>query len=434
MNCRKKLSRLRTERRATFARRRLELKADRSKLSRILSACDSEASWGSPGCHLSRGHSLPRGGNPVLPPPYATPSVTNHPRVIPQPPGAKLTVPRRLPHRNLGGRFPHPALHAARARAQRCILADSEPPPLAPSLSFHPRATSRRSSSKACYQPYGLAYHDGYLYVGESDSVKRYPYDSKAMTAGPGQEIISLKGIDRYHWTRNLLIDRAGKKLYVAVGSGSNDDTTEDPRRAAINRYNLDGTGHEFYARARATPWASTGIPRTDTLWAGVEERDTLGDDLPPDYLTHIQEGGFYGWPWAYTGPHIDPINKAKAPPALVAKTIVPDVLLGAHVAVLDFTFYTGSQFPAEYRGGAFVAEHGSWNRSQRDRLPGGLRPVPQRQALRPAQARGHRLDDSPGGMDVWGRPVAVLELPDGSLLISDDGGRKIWRLTYDGK
>jgi glucose/arabinose dehydrogenase len=367
---------------------------------------------------------------PVLPPPYATPSATNPPHVIPQPAGAKLTVPPGFKIELWAGGFRTPR-YMLLGPNQEVLLADSTRRPNGAVYVFPPGQDKPRKLIQGLHQPYGLAYHDGYLYVGESDSVKRFPYDSKAMSAGPGQEIISLKGIDRYHWTRNLLIDRAGKKLYVAVGSGSNDDVGEDPRRAAINRYNLDGTGHEFYARGTRNPVGIHWYPGTDVLWAGVEERDTLGDDLPPDYLTHIQEGGFYGWPFAYIGPHIDPINKDKAPADLVRKSIVPDVLLGPHVAVLDFAFYTGDQFPAEYRGGAFVAEHGSWNRSRRDgyqvafvRFRNGQPSGPPKQVV-----TGWML--SPENIDVWGRPVAVLQLPDGSLLISDDGGRKIWRLSY---
>jgi glucose/arabinose dehydrogenase len=369
--------------------------------------------------------------NPVLPPPYATPSVTNHPHVIPQPAGAKLTVPPGFHIEVWADGFRTPR-YMLLGPNQEIILADSARRPNGAVYVFEGHRPKKIIDG--LYQPYGLAYHDGFLYVGESDSVKRYPYDSRHLTAGPGQEVVSLKGIDRYHWTRNLLIDRAGKKLYVAVGSGSNDDTTEDPRRAAINRYNLDGTRQEFYAQGTRNPVGIHWYPGTDTLWAGVEERDTLGDDLPPDYLTHIQEGGFYGWPFAYTGPHEDPINKGKAPAGLVQKTIVPDVLLGAHVAVLDFTFYAGNQFPAEYRGGAFVAEHGSWNRSKRQGYQVVYVPFESGKPSGPPRpiVTGWML--SPENIDVWGRPVAVLELPDGSLLISDDGGRKIWRLSYDGK
>jgi glucose/arabinose dehydrogenase len=314
------------------------------------------------------------------------------------------------------------------------ILADAAPAPGGTVYVFpNGKPESRRKLIAGLYQPYGLAFHDGYLYVRESDSVKKYKYDAKNMTAGPGQEVISLKGIDKHHWTRSLLIDRAGKKIYVGVGSGSNDSPGEDPRRAAINQYNLDGTGHVIYAAGTRNPIGMRWYPGTDVLWAAVQERDTLGDDLVPDFFTHIQQGGFYGWPFAYAGPNEDPINKGQRPD-LVAKTVAPDLLLGAHVAVLDFVFYTGKQFPAEYQGGAFLAFHGSWNRSKR---------VGQSIAFAPFQngkptgeirevLTGWML--SPTEREVWGRPVALLQMPDGSLLISDDGGKKIWRLNYTGK
>jgi glucose/arabinose dehydrogenase len=229
------------------------------------------------------------------------------------------------------------------------------------------------------------------------------------------------------------LIDRAGKKLYVTVGSGSNSSPGEDPRRAAINRYNLDGSGHEIFAAGLRNVIGLRWYPGTDSLWAAVQERDDLGDDLVPDYLTHVQQGGFYGWPYAYIGPNEDPTNKGLAPD-LVKKTIVPDVLLGAHVAVLDALFYTGKQFPSEYQGGAFLAWHGSWNRSKRvgqsiafvpfkDGNPSG----PPREVV-----TGWML--GPDQHEVWGRPVGLLQLPDGSLLISEDGNKRIWHLSYKGK
>src|ERR1017187_5010790 len=154
-------------------------------------------------------------------------------------------------------------------------------------------------------QPYGLAMLNGYLYVAENDSVKRYKYDAKAMTAGSGEEVISLKGQGAHHWTRSLLFDRANKYLYVGVGSGSNSSPGEDPRRAAISRYSVDGWKHEIFAAGTRNPIGLRWYPGTDTLWAAVQERDTLGDDLVPDFFTHIQQGGFYGWPYAYIGPAV---------------------------------------------------------------------------------------------------------------------------------
>jgi len=147
-------------------------------------------------------------------------------------------------------------------------------------------------------RPYGLAFWKDYLYVGEPTSIKRYPYDAKAMTAGAGQEVVSLKGFGMGHNTRALLFDRKGEKLYVAIGSGSNVNAGEDPMRAAINRFNPDGTGHEIFASGTRNPTNLQWYPGSDTLWIGVEERDELGDDLVPEYFTHVQQGGFYGWPY----------------------------------------------------------------------------------------------------------------------------------------
>ncbi len=190
---------------------------------------------------------------------------------------------------------------------------------------------------------------------------------------------------------------------------------------------------HEIFAAGLRNPIGMRWYPGTDTLWAAVQERDDLGDDLVPDYFTHVQKGGFYGWPYAYIGPNEDPRNKGLRPD-LVAKTIVPDVLLGAHVAVLDFLFYTGKQFPAEYQGGAFLCFHGSWNRSMRVGQSIGFIPF---KNGKPSGALREVLTGwmlGPDKREVWGRPVGLLQLPDGSLLISDDGGDKIWHLSYTGK
>lgn len=370
---------------------------------------------------------------PKLPPPYATPSVNNGPHVIPAPPHAKLDVPPGFQIELWSDAGYVRPRYMILGPNNEVILADSAPKPRGTVYVFPGNQGDKpKKLIEGLYQPYGLAYHDGYLYVGESDSVKRYKYDPKTMTAGPGHEIISLAGIDKHHWTRSLLIDRAGKKIYVGVGSGSNDSTGEDPRRAAINQYNLDGSGHVIFASGTRNPTCLHWYPGTDTLWAAVQERDTLGDHLVPDYFTHIQQGGFYGWPYAYIGPHEDPINKG-ARPDLVAKTIAPDVLLGSHVAVLGFVFYTGRQFPAEYRGGAFLAFHGSWNRSRRAGQSVAFVPFKDGRPSGPVRQIVTGWMISPSSRDVWGRPVGLLQMPDGSLLISEDGNQTIWRLSYKG-
>ncbi|MGC9946364.1 MAG: PQQ-dependent sugar dehydrogenase [Bryobacteraceae bacterium] len=371
-----------------------------------------------------------------LPPPYATPSANNGPHVIPQPEGAQLHVPTGFSVGVYAENFEVPRYMLLGPSGELLLTDAADSPngtvyamPLNEADGY--KAGERKKLITGLNRPYGLAFWHEYLYVGEPESIKRYKYDAKAMTAGPGEEVISLKGFGHGHWTRSLLFDRAGQKLYVGVGSGSNVSPGEDPVRAAINRYNPDGSGHETYAAGTRNPIGLHWYPATDTLWAAVQERDALGDDLVPDYFTHIQQGGFYGWPYAYIGPNEDPRNKGQKPD-LVAKTIVPDLpLMPAHQAVLDFEFYTARQFPAEYREGAFLALHGSWNRAQRvgykiafvpfhDGKPAG----PERDFL-----TGWMI--APDSRDVWGRPVGLSILPDGSMLISDDGGKKIWRVTY---
>jgi len=372
-----------------------------------------------------------------LPPPYATPSVNNGPHIIPRPAGAQLHVPAGFAVDVYAEGFQVPRYMLLGPRGE-LLLSDAAHGPngivyvMRLDKADDYRAHDRKKLITGLDRPYGLALWHEYLYVGEPESIKRYKYDTQAMTAGPGEEVISLKGFGHGHWTRSLLFDRAGEKLYVGVGSASNVSTGEDPRRAAINRYNPDGSGHETYAAGTRNPIGLHWLPGTETLWAAVQERDALGDDLVPDYFTHIQQGGFYGWPYAYIGPNEDPRNKGKAPDDLVQKTIVPDVpLIPSHQAVLDFEFYTAQQFPAEYRGGAFLAMHGSWNRAKRVGYEIAFIPFLDGRPAGPERdfVTGWML--SPDSRDVWGRPVGLLVLPDGSLLVSDDGGNVLWRVTY---
>ena len=364
-----------------------------------------------------------------LPPPFATPSVNNGPRVVPKPEGAKLSVPQGFHAEVWAEGFQKPRFMLL-GPSNELLLSDSASNGQGAVYVIHNQ--QRKKIIEGLDRPYGLALWKEYLYVAEPQSVKRYKYDAKAMTAAAGQEVVSLQGFSGGHWTRTVLFDPESQKLYVTVGSGSNVSPGEDPRRAAINRYNPDGSGHEIYASGLRNVIGLRWYPGTHDLWAATQERDALGDDLVPDYFTKVKQGAFYGWPFAYIGPNEDPRNKGMQPD-LVKKTVVPDVLLGAHVAVLDMIFYTGKQFPQEYRGGAFLALHGSWNRAQRvgqsiafipfkDGKPAG----PLREVL-----TGWML--SPSQREVWGRPVGLLQLPDGSLLITDDGGNKVWHLSYKG-
>lgn len=368
-----------------------------------------------------------------LPAPYATPSSNNRPVVVSRPEGSKLQVPQGFQIEEYAGGFNTPRFMLL-GPSNEILMSDSA------AGSVYVLVDKNHSNKdpeckeilKGLDRPYGLALSNGYLYVGERTSVKRYKYDPKTMTAGSGQEIVSLAKFVPGHWTRSLLFDRNGTKLYVGVGSGSNVDTGEDPMRAAINRFNPDGSGHEIFASGTRNPIGLHWYPGTDTLWAAIQERDALGDDLVPDYFTHIQQGAFYGWPYAYSGPHEEPRHKGERPD-LVKKTVAGDILLQSHVAVLDFLFYTGKQFPKEYQGGAFLAFHGSWNRAKRVGYSVVFVPFANG---KPSGAVRDFLTGwmiSPESKDVWGRPVALLQMPDGSILVSDDGGKKIWRIYYKG-
>ena len=363
----------------------------------------------------------------TLPAPYATPSSNNQPRVVGRPAGAQLKVPTGFSIEEYLSDFQIPR-YMLLGPNKELLVADSGRNGSGCVWIF--QGKERKKLIEGLDRPYGLAFWKDYLYVGETLSIKRYKYDAKAMSAGPGEEVVSYKDFGMGHWTRSVLFDRKGEKMYVGVGSQSNVDAGENPLRAAINRYNPDGSGHETFASGTRNPIGLHWYPGTDVLWAAVQERDALGDDLVPDYFTHIQQGGFYGWPFAYAGPNEDPRRKGENP-ALVAKTIKGDVLLPAHVAVLDFTFYTGKQFPKQYQGGAFLAFHGSWNRSQRIGYEVAFVPFENGKPSGAAQdfLTGWMTDAA--SRDVWGRPVGVLEMPDGSLLVSDDGGRKIWRVSF---
>ncbi|MBV9305833.1 MAG: PQQ-dependent sugar dehydrogenase [Acidobacteriaceae bacterium] len=379
----------------------------------------------------------------TLPKPYATPSADNHPKVVDRPSGAQLTVPSGfsiqiwdkgllMPRFMLQGEHSEILIADGGKDATSAAVGHANPKTTKGVVYVYPNADSskRKELITGLDRPYGLALWKNYLYVAETESIKRYPYDGQALTAGKGEEVVSLKGFSKGHWTRSLLFDPNGSKFYVGIGSAENVDVGEDSRRAAINRYNPDGTGHEIFAAGTRNPIGLHWYPGTTRLWAAVQERDKLGDNLVPDYFTHIEDGGFYGWPYAYTGPHPDPrIHPERQD--LVTKTITPDLPLQSHSAVLDFTFYTGKQFPAEYHGGAFLAFHGSWNRSQRTGYSVVFVP------FKDGKPTGQPSDfvtgwmTSPTSKDVWGRPVAVFQMQDGSLLVSDDGGKKIWRITY---
>jgi glucose/arabinose dehydrogenase len=361
-----------------------------------------------------------QGAEVKLPPPFATPSSTNRPRVIPQPEGSQLHVPTGFTTELFAEGFEQPR-YMTLGPSQEILLSDSK------GGTVYILKPHRKKLIEKLDRPYGLAFWKDYLYVAETTSVKRYKYDAKQMTVGAGQEVVNMKDYGKGHWTRAVLFDRAGQKMYVGVGSSSNVDAGDPEMRAAINRFNPDGSGHEIFASGTRNPTAIHFYPSSDTLWASIQERDLLGDDLVPDYFTHIQQGGFYGWPYAYIGPNEDPRRKGERPD-LVKKTIVPDVVLGAHVAVIDFEFYTGKMFPQKYQGAIFVARHGPWNRTQKyaaDVVAVFLNPNGTVKSMEPF------LTGLVENNAYLGRPVDVLVLKDGSLLVSDDHAGAVYRVSY---
>ena len=372
---------------------------------------------------------------PDLPAPFATPSSNNRPHVIKQPDSAKVILPGGFNAEVWAEGFTTPRFMLQGEHGE-ILLSDSEGGKVYAFANGDPK--QRKELLSGLGRPYGLALWHEYLYVGEMLSIKRFKYDPAKFTATDGKEVLSLSNAGGGHWTRSLVFDREGKKLYVGVGSHGNIDVG-DEHRAAINRINPDGSGAELFATGLRNPIGLHFYPGTDTLWAVVQERDALGDDLVPDYFTHVEAKGFYGYPYAYSGKNKEPRCPDQCEPKradyqdMIARSVTPDLLLGAHVAGLDFTFYTGTQFPAKYRDGAFVAFHGSWNRSKRVGYEIAFVPF---KGGKPTSApedfmTGFML--SPDSTDVWGRPVGVFQMKDGSLLVSDDGGKKIWRITYKG-
>lgn len=291
-------------------------------------------------------------------------------------------------------------------------------------------------------KPYGIAFYPlgkspQWVYVANTDSIVRFSYTSGDLEArNDPQKIIELPHANRGHWSRDIQFSLDGQRLYVTVGSLSNiDDPDEhayEKDRATIWSIKPDGSDKKIYAWGIRHATSIATNPRTGDLWCSANERDYLGDNLVPDYLTKVEENGFYGWPWWYMGGNQDPRHKGKHP-ELRSKVIVPDVLLPAHHATLGMTFYTALHFPNEYRGNIFASQHGSWNRS----VLSGYEVIRVRLDAQ-GKSKGEYEDFMTGfvlnNKEVWGRPVGVCVAADGALLVSDDGSNSIWRISYAGK
>lgn len=378
-----------------------------------------------------------------LPPDLATPSASNGPRVVPAPKNAKPRVPKGFevalfatglinPRYLLTA--PNGDIFVTESAANTIrVLRDSD---------GDGRPDINEKFATGLSQPFGLAFYPPgpdpmFLYVANTDGIVRFPYRNGDLRArGKPERIADLSSGGRLtgggHWTRDIVFSADGTKLYASVGSKTNvSDEAAEPAeraRARIFQFEPDGSNRTTYAWGIRNAVGIAIQPETGDLWASVNERDGLGDDLVPDYVTRVLKGGFYGWPWYYLGNHQDPRHKGSRP-ELAAKVLEPDVLIQAHSAPLNLIFYEGEQFPADFKGDAFVALHGSWNRSKRT----GYKVV--RIPLENGKPRGVYDDFLTGFVtpegDVWGRPVGLTVAKDGSLLVSEDGNNAIWRIAY---
>ncbi|HLY54434.1 MAG TPA: PQQ-dependent sugar dehydrogenase [Stellaceae bacterium] len=297
-------------------------------------------------------------------------------------------------------------------------------------------ATKRFVFADGLAYPHGIAFHDGYAHIGDTRAVWRYRWNPADGTAGPPEQVTApgALGTPGGHITRNIAFAPDGKHFYVAIGSRGNAGEEPEPD-ASIREFDAEGGAGRTFASGLRNPVGIRFYPGTDTLWTVVNERDGLGDGLVPDYLTHIVAGGFYGWPYSYIGRNPQPGSLGREHPELVARAIVPDLLFQSHSAPLGLVFYEGTQFPAEYRGDAFVSLHGSWNSG----VPTGYKIV--RVRFRDGRPVGSYENFLTGfwlkgtnPAQVWGRPVGLAVAPDGSLLFADDVGNRVWRVSWVGK
>jgi len=375
-----------------------------------------------------------------LPAPYASDSANNGPEVIARPRGAWPKAPAGFNVQQYATGLDNPRLIRTAPKGD-IFLAESSSGKIRVFRGVNSEGKPEQAGvfATGLNQPYGIAFYPPgdnpqWVYVGDTDAVVRFSYQNGELKAsGPAQHIVDLPH-DKGHWTRDVQFTADGKKMFVSVGSASNvddpDTTPDEKNRADILEFNPDGSEMRIYAYGIRNAGGGLAIhPKSGELWCSVNERDGLGDNLVPDYITHVTEGGFYGWPWWYIGGHQDPRHEGKHP-ELKDKALVPDVLLQPHNASLEITFYEGTQFPAEYRGDIFASEHGSWNRSVRAGYE--VIRVPLHQTNR---ASGEYEDFLTGFVfdngHVWGRPVGITVARDGSLLVSDDGSNSIWRVSY---
>ncbi len=381
-----------------------------------------------------------------LPAPFATPSVRNTSKVIGWPKGRMPTVAPGFEVSLFAENLDSPRLAYVLPNRDVLVVEAVREFPDRPAKSANRIALLRDTNKDGkpdlrgvfltgLNMPHGMLLVGNWFYVGNTNGVVRYPYRAgQTRIEGKGEKILDLPVGG--HYTRNLIADAAGRKIYVAVGSGSNVDEEnqweKDQRRAGIVEINPDGSGMRIFANGLRNPVGMDWEPQTNVLWTVVNERDLLGDDLVPDYMTGVRDGAFYGWPYSYFGQNEDPRKKGQRPD-LVAKAIKPDYALGSHVAALGLAFYRGKSFPQRYHGGAFIGMHGSWNRSKMVGFKVAFVRFENGRPVGPLEDILTGFIANEDKFEAYGRPVGVTVAADGSLLVADDGGGKIWRVSAKG-
>ena len=380
-----------------------------------------------------------------LPAPFATPSVRNNSKVIGWPKGRMPTPTPGFEVSLFAEDFDNPRTTYALPNGDVLVVESTREWPDRPDRpdKSRNRITLFRDTKKdgkpdlrevfltGLNMPYGMLLVGNWFYVGNTNGVVRYPYRAgETKITAKGEKVLDLPGGG--HFTRNLIADPAGRKIYIAIGSASNVDEEneweKDQRRAGIVEMNPDGSGARIFAKGLRNPVGMDWEPQTNQLWTVVNERDLLGDDLVPDYLTSVREGAFYGWPYSYFGQNEDPRKKGQRPD-LVAKAIKPDYAVGSHVAALGLAFYRGKTFPQRYHGGAFIGMHGSWNRSKMVGYKVAFVPFENGKPAGPLEDILTGFIANEDKSEAYGRPVGVTVWTDGSLLVADDSGGKIWRV-----
>lgn len=376
-----------------------------------------------------------------LPTPHPDETVANGPQLVPRNGAIPIAKPGYHVELYAEGGFKTPRLIRTAPNGD-LFLADSGAGSVIVlrGVGANGRAAQREVFATGLNRPFGINFwpadNPKYVYVANTDSVVRFPYKSGDLKAtGAAETIVTGIPAGGGHWTRDVVFSKDGQRMFVSVGSGSNvDDPDTHPaenHRADVLEYKPDGTFVEVFAYGIRNCVGEAIQPETGELWCSVNERDLLGNHLVPDYITHVQEEGFYGWPWWYVGGKQDPRHAGKHP-ELQAKVITPDVLMQPHNGSLQMTFYEGKNVPGVAKGDIFAAEHGSWNRKERAGYEVARIPVKNGKALGEYEdfLTGFTTRDG----KVWGRPVGITVAKDSAIIVVEDGANTVWRVTWVGK